>query len=245
MLRWPSVQRIWLPAWLDDSASVLDRLEELVRAPRVEAMTLESAVELAPTPPSHISSQSLPDLDDNRFDETHESGAHMGGSPAPFVRDVGSVGLCSLPGEEAFVPWQVESKGTLEVLDHLQNARHARRVQNALVDVVNAEGPVHVERLAKLVASAFGLSRVSASRAAAIIDQLPRELRSGDFAWPAGRHCDSWSGFRRDADATRSLEHISLRELANAMVALCASTGGMERDELLRETLAVFGGRDA
>ena len=31
MLRWPSVQRVWLPEWLADSAAVLDRLEKEIR----------------------------------------------------------------------------------------------------------------------------------------------------------------------------------------------------------------------
>ena len=102
---------------------------------------------------------------------------------------------------------------------------------------------MHVERLAKLVASAFELRRVAASRSSAILDQLPRGMRAGDFAWPAARRPDEWKGFRRDPEGTRIVEHVSLGELGNAMVALAVSTGGIQREELLRETLAIFGGR--
>jgi hypothetical protein len=64
------------------------------------------------------------------------------------------------------------------------------------------------------------------------------------FAWPTNLRPESWTGFRRAAaDDPRPVEHVSLRELGNAMVALAAAGAGMQGKELLRETLAVFGGR--
>jgi hypothetical protein len=99
----------------------------------------------------------------------------------------------------------------------------------------------------KSVAAAFQLSRVSAFRISDIVAQLPRDLMPDPrerFAWPRGTSPQDWKGFRRVPDEmSRQIEHVGLREISNTMVALCASCGGMEETELLKEALAVFGGR--
>jgi hypothetical protein len=85
------------------------------------------------------------------------------------------------------------------------------------------------------------------NRAAAILSALPSDLvpMSGDrFAWPREKSPSMWTGFRerRNGEA-RPLENVALREISNAIVALCADCGGMSAEELHRETVAVFGGR--
>ena len=68
-------------------------------------------------------------------------------------------------------------------------------------------------------------------------------MHTGDFACPAGLRPGEWKGFRRDSEATGGVKHVSLGELGNAMVAWTVSTGGIQREELLSESLAIFGGR--
>ncbi len=41
------------------------------------------------------------------------------------------------------------------------------------------------------------------------------------------------------------MEQIALREIANAMTWVCVAAGGIEREELLRESLRCFGGQRA
>jgi hypothetical protein len=54
----------------------------------------------------------------------------------------------------------------------------------------------------------------------------------------------TWTAFRTSpGEDSRSVEQIALRELGNAMVALCEAFAGAEEEELMRETLALFGGR--
>jgi hypothetical protein len=122
-----------------------------------------------------------------------------------------------------------------------------QRVRSALEEAVAAEGPLHLDVLAKRVAAAFQLRRVNAERIQSILRALPEHLvpdPSTPFAWPRDKLPSTWSGFRRPvAGESRSLETVSLEEIANAMVALCADCGGMETDELYREALGVFGGK--
>jgi hypothetical protein len=133
-----------------------------------------------------------------------------------------------------------------DVLDGLPAAGAARRVSLALVDAVEAEGPIELDRLVRLVAAGFGLHRVVAARHAAILAQLPVGLiadpSAPDFAWPAALDPLTWQGFRRTPDGVeRPLEQISPREIGNAMVALCAAAAGMTTDQLWAGTLEVFG----
>lgn len=119
-------------------------------------------------------------------------------------------------------------------------------MRSALVDAVEAEGPIQTERLARLVASSFDLNRVNATRMKAILDQLPGDYCKDiepDVAWPEDMSPAEWSEFRQDKDGQRAVQQISLREIANAMRHVCNQSGGISRPELLRESLALFGFR--
>lgn len=116
-----------------------------------------------------------------------------------------------------------------------------RRVLNA---GVRAEGPVHCDRLVRVTAAAFGLSRVSPARRAALLALLPAGTVAGDFVWPTGVDPAGWTVFRRQAAAAdRPLEQVAVEEIANAMAALARSGDAWARDELYRRTVEVFGHR--
>ena len=214
VLGWPSVQRVWLPDWLADPDAVLDRLEAALHTP--------------PAPPPPTAPPPLPPAEPE---------------PVP-IRAVATEPVQEQPGT-AFVPWVVRDLGGVDTLDALPARTAAGKVAGALADVLAAEGPVHADRLARLVAHAYGLTRVQESRRTAILAQLPRgtvrDHAEPDVLWPAGADPAGWTDFRRGAD--RPLEHVPLRELANAMVALTGAAAGMATDELHRAALAVFGGR--
>jgi hypothetical protein len=120
------------------------------------------------------------------------------------------------------------------------------RVRRAIVDAIDSEGPIHAERLVKMVAGAFDLSRVNANRASTILAHVPRLHYKKDepqVFWGADVDPTSWTAFRPDEDGTRPLDHVPLREIANAMATICRESGGAERVELLREAMAEFGFR--
>jgi hypothetical protein len=150
-------------------------------------------------------------------------------------------------GVGVFEPWAVGRLGPVDVLDALPRPDAAAQVAAALRAAVTAEGPIHTDRLARLVANAYGLNRVVETRRAAILRHLPPDLRRDDLepvVWPPDRDPDSWPGYRRTpADADRPLEHVPLREIVNAMVTCTRASAGMPPDELHRVVLAVFGGR--
>ena len=136
--------------------------------------------------------------------------------------------------------------GGKDVLDGLPGAASAQRVYAAMVGAIEAEGPIQLDRLVRLVAAGFGLHRVVAARHAAILAVLPAGLTpdpvAPEFVWPPSLDPLTWEGFRRTPDGVeRSLEQISPRELGNAMVALCGAAAGMTQDQLWAGTLEIFG----
>lgn len=237
------MERVWLPDWLADRDAVVNRLVAAVQeaSDRTVPPTVTQASEGDPTPalgpvqPMAPRTGPAPAVRD-----TASAPALAGTSPARPVIDAG------WPGEATeFVAWPVRRLGGREVLDELPARAAGARVRAALVEVVDAEGPIHVDRLARLVAQSFDLTKLHAARRDAILHHLPRGLRcdrAETVAWPQSRDPETWTGYRPAPDgSSRPIEDVPLREIVNAMVALVRSTGGMESEELHRETLRVFG----
>jgi hypothetical protein len=107
---------------------------------------------------------------------------------------------------------------------------------------VKAEGPIHVDRLAKLTVNAFGLNRASEGRKKALLALLPPSAVVEDYLWPEGVSPDTFRGFRRQTASTdRPIDAVAPEEIGNAMVSLCRAGAGMMADELLTQTAAIFG----
>jgi hypothetical protein len=166
--------------------------------------------------------------------------ADKAGSKPPAARK--PAGPAALDGEAPFMPWIPKTAGEKSVLDELPASKAARVVRRVLAAGVKAEGPIHVDRLAKLTVGAFGLSRVTESRKSMLLSLLPPSAVEGDYLWPDGVAAESYDGFRRQMSSTdRPLEHVPPEEIANAMTALCRASAGMRREELFTQTAAVFG----
>ena len=227
VLGWPAVERVWLPDWLASPDKVLDHLETVLTAPPPappDPATPDPALPVALPPAAAAPDRASPDA--TPPDAT---------PPDAVPPD---------PAGEVFVPWPVRSLGSADVLAALPARAAAARVTAALAEVVRAEGQIHEDRLARLVAQSFGLTRLVDSRRTAILAQLPPDVvRDGTepVLWPPG---PGPAAYRRTPDGVdRPLEHVALREIGAAMVALTAASAGMDRDELHRAALAVFGGR--
>ncbi len=236
MLRWPVVERVWLPSWLASADSVADRLVAAVGAapasvaPPIPLPTaaIESFKGVAALRASVTSSVALPA--DPAPRGAKRTAVRRPPEPAP------------LDGETPFVPWIPRTAGDKSVLDELPSPQAARAVRQVLAAGIKAEGPVHVDRLAKLTVGAFGLSRAAEARKAALLALLPPSAVVDGYLWPEGVSPESYDGFRRQVSSTdRPLEHVSPEEIGNAMVALCRAGAGMRRDEVLTQTATLFG----
>jgi hypothetical protein len=236
-LGWPRVERVWLPDWLADQDAVAARLVTAV----AEAALPSDRPFAPPVGPPPVAATPSP-APPPRAERAPVAAAEPG---EMLLRGLAVAAPAPSPSSQDFRPWSPRRFGPVGVLDDLP-APHARReVAAALTEVVDAEGPVTLDRLAKLVANGFGLNRVAESRKSAILECLPRAVRrdrAEPVAWPAGLEPTEWQGYRATPEGVeRPIEQVPLREIGNAMVVLAGATAGMGRTELQREALRVFG----
>lgn len=237
LMHWPSVERVWLPEWLAEPGTVLDRLEAAGRVPAREDATPESpapsdeAVEDTPEPPQ-------PPAPDDELTTARLARDERRVADTPIERGGNAT---------AYVSWLPHPTGGIDVLDSLSSARSASAVRAVLLEVVNTEGPIHIGLLAKHVAGAFGLETVSAARAQAILRLLPAHLmitsEGARYVWPEGLDPETWRGYRVPPEGSaRPVDTISAHEIANAMAEIAPDGGGIAEDELLTSTHRAFGG---
>ncbi|WP_241987547.1 DUF3320 domain-containing protein [Cryobacterium sp. MDB2-33-2] len=241
IMRWPGVERVWLPEWLHHRDETVARLGAAVEAATEAAAAADVARELdlpADVEPAATITETPRDAP-----EVLVGSRTVSATIVPLANSRASTSSLALD----YAEWSPGRLGTVDVLDALPRAAAAAKVQSAIRAAVTAEGPIHSARLIKLVAAAFGLDRVNQARAASIVRCVPADLPLGadePFYWPESIDPTGWQGARRTPpDVTRSLEHVSLAEIANAMRLAAEAAAGIDDTELKREALAFFGGR--
>lgn len=167
--------------------------------------------------------------------------------PEVYVRE--SSGTTTVVGENRlpFEPWNVVPAGDVSVLDDLPRLAAKQKVRAVAAEIVEAEGPVHIDRLSQLVAASFGLHKLHASRAAKIVRQVKAcglLVDKEKFVWPAGVDPRTWTEFRpNSSQVNRPLLYISPVEIANAMRFLQGRKSDRTETELDADTLRTFGRR--
>ena len=241
LMRWPAVNRVWMPDWLANRNAVVDRLIASLETARENLMLERLAQEFAAKSPED------PPLFSAEPEAVADPGAVALSTDNASFSPISSLTQASPPlaGATQFEPWFARRIGSVATLDQLPGRNASREVEGVIREIVSAEGPIHLARLSKLVASSYGLDRVAQSRVASILKCLPGELSAISdkaYAWPVGLSADTWRGFRRTADASnRAFDHVHPAEIVNAMCALVISSAGLYEDELRRETLRFFG----
>jgi hypothetical protein len=288
LMKWPAVQRVWLPEWVSDREAVLDRLvasldaaadDEEEPGDPVGDPAVDGAVSGARTDHSEGSADRVPTavLDSARRPVRQPSSPPASGLrgaasvPVPISAASASRPERSSSGEAALVmdaaedvavvvaeaggdggpvqsfqPWTPRMAGSVTTLDTLDEPSSRDAVIAVIDEVMRAEGPLVEERLAKAVATAFGLGKVHASRQRAILDLVPARYRRADgngSLWPVGLDPTSWRAFRRpEGDAPRPLDLVPAAEISNAM-SFIATDEWLDLESIMRRTIACFGGK--
>ncbi len=150
------------------------------------------------------------------------------------------------PRVRAFVPWPIPVSGGVSVLDALPSPSATGRVRSAIVEAIAAEGPISRARLARVVAEAFGLSRVSGARAAAIL-RLIRMLtldRATSSSSGGGRGCRRLARCAHESSGGESTARVRRSRGDRERDGVVAELGGgVREDEIKREALRLFGGK--
>lgn len=237
MLHWPGVERVWLPEWLSHRDETVARLRDAVTAanqrlsePRVEVEAPPAVAEVVVTPPVSAVEEAFA----FRSVSTTPSAPPAPAAPRRHANLVD------------FSAWMPIVVGDVRVLDEIHGSYNKSQVVKVIESIIESEGPVHRDRLAKLVAGAFSLGKVAEARRVAIQRVVPADyLRANDpdFYWPNGIDPITWRAVRTSKKGEgRPIGEISLVEIGNAMAVVAEQSGGIAAEDLKRDALALFGG---
>ncbi len=249
-MKWPSVERIWLPMWLRDRdgeiARIKQAIEVAVTESEMKAEAREDAareeVEASATDAAAITG--LINLSDV-LSTAEEKPEKLAGEPQAKASKTVTLGVnideiehFKILRDQMLVP----DKTYIQYLDH-------PKIQELLLDITgqltNMEGPVSPTRLVQFVAKCFGLTGVKSARAEEILAAVSSKVHKRDaegFIYPKDVAPDAFSSWaKQNPGIGRSLQDISLVEISNAMVTLCSKTAGMESAELAKQTSLAFG----
>jgi hypothetical protein len=237
-MKWPGIERIWLPMWLRDPAHEVERIVAAVNAAVAADELKASVVE----EPEEVESDDVIELDDlmSMVDEPKLEVAPQ----AKTSKAVGlGVNIDEIPHFTTLLDRvMVDDKKYIQFLHHPKVIELVVMLINELTKV---EGPVASKRATSFVAKCFGLKSVQAARQEEILEAIPVskfKRDPEDFIFPAGidpKKFDTWS--KQSDSSQRAISDISLVELANAMATICSKTAGMESAELCKQTALAFG----
>lgn len=234
---WPAVIRVWLPQWIADRDGVLRRIDDAV-SEAAAAATAERAA---------ANNEAAVTIGDPEPSPALQRAATVPAptEPAPTVRPQAAAPRQDPEPFEPYEPRPVAERARIDELTTSPTVQDAAR--RSMADVIAAEGPVEVQRLAKLACQCFGLLRVSADHRESMLRYLPDGYRvtTGNgtrFVWPQQRDPGTWRGFRQVASsADREFHEIAPEEIANAM-AYASEIRHTEGDEqLYRATRELLG----
>jgi hypothetical protein len=229
IMRWPRIERVWLPAWIRDRDDALEAI--LSAVDEVAAFDAEAsaapppvALEVPVAPAVPAAAEAAPAVPTPAV-LTPEAAPESAGVFAPFE-----------PAPRSVV-------AEARVLDDVRTATPA--VMRYAREALAAEGPIELERLCRTIAARFGLTRVVQRRRddilAALGDVFPRS-EGGRFVWPEGSDPAAWTKLARTADASvRPIAEISLQELGNGLVILLRGAFSLTEDEAVTELARAFG----
>ena len=134
------------------------------------------------------------------------------------------------------------------MLDNLADRGVAALMRQVLDEIIAAEGPVHVDRLAKIAATRFGMAKLREIRRTQIQKLVPtgvlRDSGVGQFAWPLQIDPETWRSYRPTRPASikdRPIEFIAPEEIRNVVFDIVGQAYQVEVAELIRLTRTVFG----
>lgn len=141
--------------------------------------------------------------------------------------------------------WSPVVVGDYELLKELPKKKAKELVRAVAAEIVEFEGPIHVDRLVQLIAASFDVSKLGDKRKNQIISQIKATglaIDDSRFVWPAAIDRTTWNEFRPcDSTVNRSFLQISPIEIRNAARFLKNRNEDISPDELKVRVLRTFG----
>jgi SpoU rRNA methylase family enzyme len=253
-MAWPSVERVWLPAWLRDQAGEIDRLRkalatavEISKKPRPRKERPKLAIGSTPSP-ENANSESASTAEAAK---TSRAGSRSGSGRGSSTAKVTSTGAVMdalqqfLLNQTPFGYATPEIYGPQSNLDFLFDKNMITAVRTLAAHLTAIEGPVSRERLARFIGACFSFTKLAAKRIEDInAVKFPGHARDNeDFIYPAGiepANYTAWMFAVEGVGERREIDEISLREISNTAVALCRQFQGMQEESLVKTIMTAF-----
>jgi hypothetical protein len=261
VMGWASCERVWLPEWIKDRDAAVQRILAAVETATADdaRRAQEEAHSNAAEPPvdCHVEVIGTPP------DETIEAAVEPT-SPIEEPIDVGepvhvdvetplahvAASLTAVPptaGRGIRTPYvgaPTSPVGSRDELDHPQWHSVRARIQDAVRESIDIEGPIALNRLVRNVVHRFGFDRAAAKRQEVVRQLVPEDLiyrdELGAFVWPSNLDREEWTGFRTTPSGFfRPLDEVAGEEIINALVH-AARNGVYDHEQLMRDTLSYF-----
>jgi very-short-patch-repair endonuclease len=215
--------RVWSTDWWRNRATAEDRL---IRA-------IEGAIAAGPVSATHHTA--TPSVD-----------------TCPELEDDANTVTSEMPSTDTSGTYPVPKLVAHTQLDDFHELSNQAVLQKQIHRIVIAEGPIVEDLLIKRVQTEWGFPRLGARIKTTIRRASPTELlktQQGDAPvyWPVDLDPDNYSPFRvpdsRSPETKRPIDQIPREEIVNAMRHLLKEYMSLPMEDLLRETLKLFGGK--
>lgn len=135
--------------------------------------------------------------------------------------------------------------GSPAVLDEFPKKAAKAKVRAVIEEIVDAEWPIHIDRVARRTVASFGVGRAYAAR----IKQMQHQVKAMGylidehrFVWPQDIAPEDFQGFRTGgAELGREFTDIAPQEIANAYAFVRENQAYESEAELDSLVLAIFG----
>jgi hypothetical protein len=227
-MKWPAVARVWLPGWLRSPEENLARLIERIEAPSRRRNATATAGNGA----------SAAGFDGARKASSASAPASVNGAGSPVAIAGESVRESLID----FVPASDDVAAPQAVLNDLQTGRP--EILRFAAEALATEGPVHLDRLLRIIANRFGYPNVGFQKRAELSSVITDTFAVDEdgFVWQDGVDCRTWRTVRRTVSGSdRAMAEICPAELLNAMELVLARAHAARRDDLLRDAASVLG----
>ncbi|MCC7397305.1 MAG: DUF3320 domain-containing protein [Planctomycetes bacterium] len=231
--------RVWSTDFWQDAAGEIERIEAAIAAAAVAVaepaplLAGNSVAEPAPTP--ETTPEPTP--------EPAAEPAPAAPPPAAAAPVASALGEVDVDGARPYAPVALPRRGDAEAF---AATRALPVLGEDIRTVLAGEAPLTFDRLARTVAAAWGLGRVTERVRERLREALPATVHEVDgvlFADAAQR--TTFAGFRvpaaDDAGSVRSIDELPAIEIEHAMLWLLRQHQALALDDLARETARCFG----
>jgi len=221
------IARIWSTDWWHDAAGALDkvhteleRLLEQQRAKHIEIHKIETAAVDITNEPKTVSPAQQEDLVEE---------APLKVASGVYARNSASIEPGIKSDQAMFHEADPASVVTDINPDAFINAEYDTTLQTMIAHVIEIEGPVREDVLAKRIARAHGWARTGKRIRDRVFHIAEKQYpitteKVGRFFWPVGSDTNEWAVFRYSENGSRPVDEISmpeLRALANIVTREC------------------------